>query len=60
MGDWKEKLGPGIGAAVAGFIAFPALAVLVLYIMGRIYNVSLGEIFGQIRDGFRGSKPSLH
>ncbi|CDR96985.1 hypothetical protein BBBOND_0308880 [Babesia bigemina] len=51
-----EAVGVGIGI---GFIVFPALLVLVLYIMGRLYNVSLGEIFGQIRDGFRDSKPKL-
>ncbi|CDR96401.1 hypothetical protein BBBOND_0303050 [Babesia bigemina] len=53
--DWKA----GIGAAVGGIIGFSALLVLVLYIMGKIYNISLGEIFGQIRDGFRDSKPKL-
>ncbi|CDR97123.1 hypothetical protein BBBOND_0310260 [Babesia bigemina] len=49
--------GIGLAIAFAGFIGFSALLVLVLYIMGRLYNVSLGEILNQIRDGFRDSKP---
>ncbi|CDR97100.1 hypothetical protein BBBOND_0310030 [Babesia bigemina] len=53
-------IGIHIAIAFAGFIGFSALLVLVLYIMGRQYDVSLGTIFGQIRDGFRGYKPSLH
>ncbi|CDR94911.1 hypothetical protein BBBOND_0200680 [Babesia bigemina] len=48
-----------IAIAFAGFIGFSALLVLVLYILGRQYDVSLGTIFGQIRDGFRDSKAKL-
>ncbi|CDR96863.1 hypothetical protein BBBOND_0307670 [Babesia bigemina] len=48
-----------LGVAFAGFIGFSALLVLVLYIMGQIYNMSLGETFGRLRDAFRDSKPKL-
>ncbi|CDR96603.1 hypothetical protein BBBOND_0305060 [Babesia bigemina] len=60
--DCSSKTGCALkflGIAFAGFIGFSALLVLVLYITGRQYDVSLGTIFGQIRDGFRGSKPKL-
>ncbi|CDR96509.1 hypothetical protein BBBOND_0304130 [Babesia bigemina] len=50
-----------VGGSIAiGVVAFPALAILVLYILGIFYNKSLGTIFAEIRDGFRGTKPSLH
>ncbi|CDR94836.1 hypothetical protein BBBOND_0111340 [Babesia bigemina] len=61
-GDCKDParcIGIGLAIAFAGFIGFSALLVLVLYIMGRQYDVSLGTIFRQIRDGFRDSKPKL-
>ncbi|CDR97145.1 hypothetical protein BBBOND_0310480 [Babesia bigemina] len=51
----KAAVGSVIGGLALGISVF----LLVLYIMGKIYNVSLGEIFGQIRDGFRDSKPKL-